>query len=64
MRYLECEVLFLNEEDGLPNTLKREILLFCQDEDSNYETPLENYKIDGYSESELYEQYENQYNKE
>ena len=30
MQFLDCEVLFLNEEDGLPNTLQREILLFVK----------------------------------
>lgn len=64
MQFLDCEVLYLNEEDGLPNTLQREILLFCQDGESNYDTPLEYYEIDGYSESELYEQYEEEYDKE
>ncbi|MEI7474249.1 MAG: hypothetical protein WCK67_05660 [bacterium] len=63
-KYLECEVLVLDEEDDLPETESREIILSCQSEgnrvsygidssNNDFETEVE----DDYEVTELIDQY-------
>lgn len=47
-KYIQCEVLVLDEEEELPETDRREILLYCTEE----------YMNDLYPETDLIEQYE------
>ena len=60
-RYIKCEVLIMDEEENIPRTDRREVLLYCQDEnisDDNYED-YDDSVMDTYPETELIEQYEN-----
>lgn len=59
-KYIECEVLILDEEEGLPDTDRREIVLYC----SEGETPFSEISDDStsdvadlYEETELIDQY-------
>lgn len=59
-RYLDCEVLVFDEEENLPHTDRREIVLFCNAE-SLYDESEDEMPIEGYPETELIEQYEENY---
>lgn len=59
-RYLDCEVLILDEEENLPQTDRREIVLFCNAE-ILYNDSDDNIPVEGYPETELIEQYEENY---
>lgn len=60
-KYVECEVLVLDEEEGLPNTDRREIILQCiEPAGQEYSEIINNNPadIDGiYEETELIDQY-------
>lgn len=61
-KYIECEVLVLDEEEGLPNTDRREILLHCQScGKPNYTSEIDAEFISDvdniYPETELIDQY-------
>ncbi|OGI03522.1 MAG: hypothetical protein A2Y25_11045 [Candidatus Melainabacteria bacterium GWF2_37_15] len=60
-KYIQCEVLVLDEEENLPGTDRREILLSC-DEDGEPYTELSDSSTadigDAYPETELIDQYE------
>ncbi len=58
-KYIECEVLVLDEEELLPDTDRREIILFCNDGENIYEESSDELDIDGYPETELIDQYKN-----
>ncbi|MEI8378389.1 MAG: hypothetical protein WCF95_07625, partial [bacterium] len=58
-KYIDCEVLVLDEEELLPHTDRREIILFCNDGESIYDEPSDELDIEGYPETELIEQYKN-----
>jgi hypothetical protein len=64
-KYIECEVLVFDEEEDLPETDQREIILSCQSlgmpgssviDSSNNEYPTE--IEDAYAETQLIDQYE------
>ena len=60
-RYIKCEVLIMDEEENIPRTDRREVLLYCHGEnisDDNYED-YDDSIMDTYPETELIEQYEN-----
>lgn len=59
-RYLDCEVLILDEEENLPNTDRREIILFCNTP-SIYDEPDDKLPVEGYPETALIEQYQESY---
>jgi hypothetical protein len=59
-KYISCEVLVLDEEEGLPKTDFREILLFCENQnfdDDRFEDYQESI-IDSFPETQLIEQYD------
>ena len=63
-KFVECEVLVLDEEEGLPGTDRREIILFCANDEAGI--PFSEIAdsgisdVDGlYPETELIDQYEN-----
>lgn len=58
-KYINCEVLVLDEEELLPHTDRREIILFCSDDDYTYDEPSDELAIEGYPETELIDQYKN-----
>ncbi|MDD3419820.1 MAG: hypothetical protein PHE78_04360 [Candidatus Gastranaerophilales bacterium] len=58
-KYINCEVLVLDEEELLPNTDRREIILFCADDGYLYDEPSDDLEIEGYPETELIDQYKN-----
>jgi hypothetical protein len=58
-KYITCEVLVLDDEELLPHTDRREIILFCNDDENIYEEPSDELDIDGYPETELIDQYKN-----
>jgi hypothetical protein len=49
----------LDEEELLPNTDRREIILFCADDGYLYDEPSDDLEIEGYPETELIDQYKN-----
>ena len=59
-KYIRCEVLVLDEDEGLPGTDRREIILYCQDGESFTELSDEFTSDinDVYPETELIDQYE------
>jgi len=60
-KYVDCEILILDEEEGLPPTDRREIVLYCQSCGAPYSEISDTFTedIDGYSpETELIDQYE------
>ncbi len=60
-KYVECEVLILDEEEDLPPTDRREIILSCSETETEYneagEIGASNIN-DNYPETELIDQYE------
>lgn len=60
-KYVKCEILVMDEEEGLPGTDRREILLMCDDPEEPF-TELSDEStmdIDGlFPETELIDQYE------
>lgn len=59
-RYITCEVLVMDEEEDLPRTDRREVLLYCQNENIT-DDKFEDYDdsvMDTYPETELIDQYE------
>ena len=58
-KYITCEVLVLDDEELLPHTDRREIILFCNDGENIYDEPSDELDIDGYPETELIDQYKN-----
>jgi len=58
-KYITCEVLVLDEEELLPDTDRREIILSCDDGEYLYDEPSDDLEIDGYPETELIDQYKN-----
>jgi len=62
-KYIQCEVLIFDEEEGLPEgTGRREILLYCADEDetifSEFNDEFAADLDDLYPETKLIDQYE------
>ncbi len=61
-KYIQCEVLVLDEEEGLPNTDRREIILSCQEKEGEPFTEIAADTVadigDLYPETELIDQYE------
>ena len=58
-KYIKCEVLVMDEEENIPRTDRREVLLYCQGEnmtDDRYEDYDESV-MDTYPETALIEQY-------
>lgn len=58
-KFIDCEILILDEEELLPMTDRREIILFCTDDEYTYDEPSDALEIEGYPETELIEQYKN-----
>ena len=58
-KYINCEILVLDEAELLPMTDRREIILFCSDDEYTYDEPSDELMIEGYPETELIEQYKN-----
>jgi hypothetical protein len=60
-KYVQCEVLVLDEEEGLPGTDRREILLVCDTPEVPFTELSDEFAadIDGqFPETELIDQYE------
>ena len=60
-KYVECEVMVLDEEEKLPNTDRREIVLYCQSCGTPFNELSDSFTAnvsDVYPETELIDQYE------
>ncbi len=60
-KYVICEVLVLDEEEGLPGTDRREIILTCNEEEEPFTELSDSFTSDAgdtYPETELIDQYE------
>ena len=65
--YVECEVLVLDEEEGLPDTDRREIVLSCRTGSTPFSEIADDLSADindYYPETELIDQYEDFENRE
>jgi len=61
-KYVECEVMLLDEEERLPQTDRREIILYCPSCGDTFDELAERFSSDIndlYPETELIDQYEN-----
>ena len=59
-KYVECEILVLDEEEGLPDTDEREIVLYCAEIEPSYSEAGEIGPMDIndlYPETELIDEY-------
>ena len=66
-KYVECEVMVLDEEEILPGTDRREIVLYCTECGASYNELSDSFtsNIEGlYPETELIDQYEDFDNRE
>lgn len=60
-KYIQCEVLVLDEEENLPGTDRREIILYCTEEETPFTGISDGFTADIndlYPETELIDQYE------
>jgi len=61
-KYMECEILILDEEENLPPTDRREIILSCNEIEQGFSEKADSITSDIndiFPETELIEQYEN-----
>jgi hypothetical protein len=59
-KYIECEILVLDQDEGLPPTDQREIVLYCNEIDTTFSEIAESNAVDiddAFPETELIDEY-------